>query len=85
VSEIELFSSLSVMRFTKRYSERENLALFSGYLTVFSKLFFMTMMMEGTTDYIVEPTSFEMAGLMLNRLPLCLGVTAGFCLILAYA
>jgi len=45
----------------------------------------MTMMMEGTTDYIVEPASFEMAGLMLNRLPLCLGVTAGFCLILAYA
>lgn len=42
-------------------------------------------MMERTTDYIGEPTSFEMAGLMLHRLPLCLGVTAGFCLILAYA
>ncbi len=32
-----------------------------------------------------ESTRFEMADLMLKRLPLCLGVTAGFCLIMAYA
>ncbi|MEH6617327.1 MAG: EAL domain-containing protein [Porticoccus sp.] len=41
--------------------------------------------MKRTADQINESTSFDMAGLMLNRLPFCLGVTAGFCLILAYA
>ncbi|MBQ0712804.1 MAG: EAL domain-containing protein [Porticoccus sp.] len=41
--------------------------------------------MERTAGQVSESTSFDMAGLMLHRLPLCLGVTAGFCLILAYA
>ncbi|MFT7300143.1 MAG: hypothetical protein ACI89Z_000597 [Porticoccus sp.] len=41
--------------------------------------------MERKTDYILDTTSFHMAELMRHRLPLCLGATAGFCLILSYA
>ncbi|WP_461518595.1 putative bifunctional diguanylate cyclase/phosphodiesterase [Porticoccus sp.] len=41
--------------------------------------------MKNTDDLAAQSTRFEIAQLLLDRLPLCIGVTAGFCVVQVFA